>query len=119
MAQVEGTVEQYRLLVCTYDAKWNNLCKMFPISVLPVQTRIEIGHEFAFSMAEGMCAHQIFLSDDYIVFSCSKMFQDGSARKVRILSTTARDGTGTQPVVIAEQSTPQSKQVMVSPQDEI
>ena len=74
MARVEGTVEQYRLLVCTYDAKWNNLCKMYPISVLPLQTRIEVGHEFAFSMAEGMCAHQIFLSDDYIVFSCSKLF---------------------------------------------
>ena len=67
-------------------------------------------------MADGLCSHQLFLSDDYIVASCSKMFEDGSARKVRVLSTTATDGSG-HPVVIAEQSTPQYEGVMVSPLD--
>ena len=36
LSRVAGAVEKYRLIVCTYDAKWNNACKMYPISVLPV-----------------------------------------------------------------------------------
>ena len=119
LSRVKGSMEKYRLIACTYDARWNNTCRMFPISVLPLQSRISVGTEFAFSMAEGMCAHQIVLTDEYIVFSCSKMFEDGSARKVRILSTTARDDTRMKPMLIAEQSTPVYESVMVSPQDEI
>ena len=69
-------------------------------------------------MTDGMCAHSMFLSDDYMVFSCSKMFEDGSSRKVRVLSTTATDGNR-HPVIIAEQSTPQYEGVMVSPQDQL
>ena len=60
----------------------------------------------------------MFFSDDYMVFSCSKMFEDGSSRKVRVLSTTATDGNR-HPVIIAEQSTPQYEGVMVSPQDQL
>jgi len=104
MSRVAGTIEKYQLLVCTYDAKWDNSCRMFPISVLPVQKRIEIGAENSWPMAEGMCAHRMYLSDDFIVLSCSKMFQDGSSRKVRISSATARDGAPGEmrPVLIAE-----------------
>ena len=119
LTRVEGALGQYKLIACTYDAQWRNSCKMYVISVIPLQNRIDVGSEFVFNIAEGMCAHQIVLTDDYIVFSCSKLFQDGSARKVRILSTTARDGTRTQPVVIAEQSTPVSESIMVSPQDKL
>lgn len=57
-------------------------------------------------MVEGMCAHQIVISDQYVVYSCSKMFQDGSSRKVRVLSLLAREdetlGQGSRPKLVAE-----------------
>ena len=69
-------------------------------------------------MVEGMCAHQIVISGEYIAYSCSKMFEDGSSRKVRILSVSARSqGIARRPTLIAEQSTPTDQNVMVSPKD--
>ena len=118
LSRVEDSVEKYRLLVCTYDAQWMNQCLIHQISVLPIQKKIQISSAQPFDMTDGMCSHQLFVSDDYIVVSCSKMFEDGSARKVRILSTTATDGSG-HPAIIAEQSTPQYEGVMVSPQDQM
>ena len=68
-------------------------------------------------MAEGMCAHSIVISGEFIAFSCSKMFQDGSSRKVRVLSVSARSNG--KPALIAEQSTPVDPHVMVSPKDSL
>ena len=101
LTRLAGSLEKYKLLVCTYDAQWMNQCVIHQISVLPIQKKIQISSAYKFDMIDGMCAHQMFISDDYMVFSCSKMFEDGSARKVRILSTTATDGSR-QPVIIAE-----------------
>lgn len=68
-------------------------------------------------MAERMCAHKIVITEEYIVLSCSKMFEDGSMRKVKVLSTSERHQN--RPTVIAEQSTPIDKSVMVSPSDDL
>lgn len=66
-------------------------------------------------MSEGMCAHSMVVTGEYMAFSCSKMFEDGSSRKVRVLSVSARSKN--KPAVILEQSTPVDKNVMVSPND--
>ena len=105
----------YNLLACTYDAKWNNKCELHPIELINELKWLTLGSKYEFDMAEGMCAHAMVLTDEYIAFSCSKMFQDGSARKLRVLSLSAR--TRGRPTLILEQSTPVDKFVMVSPSD--
>ena len=62
-----------------------------------------------------MCAHNIVVSSEYIALSCSKLFSDGSARKIRVLATDAKSNGA--PAFIAESSLPQNTGIMVSPQD--
>ena len=78
--------ENHNVIACTLDAKWDNKCEVHPIIDIVEINWLYMDTESTFDMAEGMCAHQIILTGEYIVFSCSKLFQDGSARKVRILS---------------------------------
>ena len=55
------------------------------------------------------------MTEEIIAMSCSKLFEDGSARKVRVLAYFARHASTGQPKVLAEQSTPLHEEVMVSP----
>lgn len=112
---VDKSDNVYNLLVCTFDAKWNNKCELYPITVLKELNWLQIDRAYSFDMAEGMCAHSMIISGEYMAFSCSKMFEDGSSRKVRVLSVSARSKN--KPAVILEQSTPVDKHVMVSPND--
>ena len=68
-------------------------------------------------MAKGMCAHKILITGEYIVFSCSKIFADGSMRKVKVFSIS--EVSLNRPTLITEQSTPIDKNVMVSPSDDL
>ena len=93
MARVDGTEDSYKLIACTMDAKWQNKCEIYPFKVIKeLNWLLAEEPPYVFDMAEGLCAHQIQLSGEYIAFSCSKMFEDGSSRKVRVLSLSARSG---------------------------
>ena len=117
-SRVDGSDDSYKLIACTMDAKWNNKCEIYPFKVIKeLKWLLTEELPYVFDMAEGMCAHQIVLSGEYIAFSCSKMFEDGSSRKVRVLSLSARSGG--RPQLIAEQSTPVDPHVMVSPKDQL
>lgn len=96
----DGTQNSFYLVACTYDNKWNNRCEIHPIEVRVALNWLEIEPKYAFDMAEGMCAHSLVVTGEYIVYSCSKMFEDGSARKVKVLSLSARS-LG-RPVLIAD-----------------
>lgn len=115
MSRADLSTNVFNLLVCTFDAKWNNKCEITPITVLNEVNWLQVDRAYNFDMAEGMCAHKIILTGEFMAFSCSKMFKDGSARKVRVLSLSARSSK--RPTVILEQSTPVDKNVMVSPND--
>lgn len=78
---------------------------------------LSMGPAFEFDMAEGMCAHRVTLTPDYIVFSCSKLFKDGSVRKLRVLSINA--SIKGRPKLVLEQSTPIDPHIMVSPKDSL
>ena len=58
------------------------------------------------------------MTSHYIAISCSKMFEDSSARKVRVYSARFFEGDN-HPYFIAEQSTPQYNRVMVAPHDDL
>ena len=117
LSRVDGLEHSFNMIVCTYDAKWNNRCEIYPITALQDVNWLQIDSEYEFDMAEGMCAHSIVMSGEFIVYSCSKMFENGSARKVRVLSLAGR--TMGRPVLIAQQETPVDPHVMVSPQDSL
>ena len=80
------------MVVCTIDASWQNRCSMHKIQVIqgPVSNQLEISdfnsnpNKNLFELTEGMCAHHMSISTQYIALSCSKVFPDGSIRKVRV-----------------------------------
>jgi len=78
---------------------------------------LTVGPPDPFDMADGMCAHKLVLSGEFIAFSCSKNFEDGSSRKIRVLSQSARPNG--KPSLILEQSTPTDSHIMVSPNDSL
>ena len=79
-SKVDGSANNLNLVACTFDAKWSNKCELYPISLhesssdLGGLSWMQIGPAFPFDMVDGMCAHQIIVSGEYIVYSCSKMF---------------------------------------------
>ena len=35
LSKVDGSTDSFNLIACTFDAKWNNKCELYPIDVLP------------------------------------------------------------------------------------
>ena len=99
-AMSNNEVNSFNLIACTFDAKWSNKCELRTLKLVEELSWLSVGPAFEFDMVEGMCAHKVILTPDYIVFSCSKLFKDGSIRKLRVLSLDAR--TKGRPTLILE-----------------
>lgn len=70
----DGTQDSFYLVACTFDNKWNNSCEIYPIEVRVALNWVEIEKKYAFDLVDGMCAHNLVITGEYIVYSCSKMF---------------------------------------------
>ena len=118
---LEKSLTSYDVLVCTYDAKWHNRCMLYPVEVHTIEGSVSAKEPpIVFEPKEGMCAHDLHLTPEYIIFSCSKLFEDGSIRKVRVYSTHDRQPVRGHPDQVAlplvlEQSTPVSRNVQANP----
>jgi len=119
---LKKSLYEYELLACTYDAKWHNKCLFYPLEVHVMEDKVTMGSPVKFEAQEGMCAHDALLTPEYVIFSCSKFFEDGSIRKVRVYSATERQpvrrhGDQVELSLVLEQSTPVSQSVKANPAD--
>ena len=57
ISKVDGFSDKFNLIACTYDAKWDNKCELYLITVFKEVNWLQVDKPYAFDMAEGMCAH--------------------------------------------------------------